>query len=113
MAIIKRVGVLSVGKVFGVLYAILRLIAGFLITMVALLGSGLQGGGGGLSPMLFGVAAVVMVPLLYGAIGFIGGIIVAAVYNVVVTIAGGIELEIEMPRQSAFPVMGMPTQQQV
>jgi len=40
----------------------------------------------------FGFAALIMFPLMYGAIGFIGGLIWAALYNVVAGWIGGVEL---------------------
>jgi len=43
---------------------------------------------------LFGIGAIVIVPIFYGAIGFIGGIISAAIYNLIGSTIGGIEVEI-------------------
>lgn len=45
--------------------------------------------------MLFGVGAIIFLPIMYGIMGFIGGAIMAFVYNVVAGIAGGVELELE------------------
>jgi hypothetical protein len=42
----------------------------------------------------FGLAAVVVVPIIYGAFGFVGGLIGAVIYNVVAGIAGGIEVDV-------------------
>jgi hypothetical protein len=107
MTVVKRVGVLSLGKVLGVLYALLGLIIGAFFSLFALVGAVAAGGEGGAATLLFGVGAIIMFPVLYGIGGFIGGIIVAALYNVVVSVAGGIELELEHAPRAAFPVAGV------
>jgi hypothetical protein len=96
MAVVKRVGVLSVGKVMGILYALLGLIIGGLFSLFSLAGAVVGGAGGqeNVLAMLFGVGAVVILPLFYGVIGFIGGIITAALYNLVASYIGGIEVEL-------------------
>ena len=42
---------------------------------------------------MFGMG--ILMPVIYGVMGFIGGIIGAAVYNLVASWIGGIELEVE------------------
>jgi hypothetical protein len=42
---------------------------------------------------MFGMA--ILMPVIYGVMGFIGGVIGAAVYNLVARWIGGIELEVE------------------
>ena len=37
----------------------------------------------------------ILMPVIYGVMGFIGGVIGAAVYNLVARWIGGIELEVE------------------
>lgn len=91
--IVKSIGVLSVGKLLGCLYALLGLVFGagfFFFTLVAAV---LAGGNAG-PAMFFGVAAIVVAPLAYGLMGFIAGVIMAVLYNFVASIAGGIEIEL-------------------
>jgi hypothetical protein len=107
MAIVKRFDVLSLGKVMGALYALLGLIFGALFSLMALVGAFAARGQEGAGALLFGVGAVVMFPILYGLAGFVGGIIVAALYNLIASITGGIELELEHTPRSAFPVAGV------
>jgi len=105
--IVKSLGVLSVGKFLACFYALLGVIVGGFLSLFALLGAGVEGaniGPGG--ALLFGAGAIIIVPVAYGVAGFIGGVFVAALYNVVATIAGGIELELkptpgESPRVDA------------
>jgi hypothetical protein len=44
-----------------------------------------------------GIMAVVVMPIMYGIIGFIGGIIMAAIYNLVAGVVGGLEFDFEQP----------------
>ena len=93
--IVKSVGVLSVGKVLGCLYAMLGLIIGGFLTLLSLAGAAAGGRDAGPAALLVGVGAIVIIPVIYGGIGFIGGIIMAALYNVVASVIGGIEFELK------------------
>ena len=96
---IRRFGVFSVAKVSAILYAALGLIVGFFFSMIALvIGSiGREMGGPGLGA-LFGVGAIIIMPIFYGILGFVGGAITAAIYNAIAGFAGGIEIEFEEDR---------------
>jgi hypothetical protein len=102
MMIVQRIGVLSVGKMMGLTYAIIGFIPGVIVSLAALAGAGLGGGGGG-AGLLFGVGAVIILPIFYGGIGFVGGIISAAIYNALVSVVGGIEIDLTEPRSSRRP----------
>jgi hypothetical protein len=54
-----------------------------------------SGTGFGALSMMFGVGAIVFLPLFYGVLGLIAGAIGAALYNLFAGIFGGIELETE------------------
>jgi hypothetical protein len=91
--IIKSINPLSAGKMLGLTYACLGLLIGGIVSLVALAGAaGKQGGAAGL---LFGAGAVILIPLFYGVLGFIGGLISALIYNVIAGAVGGIEIEVE------------------
>ena len=92
--VVKRVGVLSSGKVLGCLYGLLGLLIGGLITLMSLAGFAFAAGGQQGPPLLFGILSVVLLPIFYGVVGFIGGIISAALYNLVAALVGGIEIEL-------------------
>lgn len=91
--IVKQIGVLSAGKMLGALYGILGLLLGGLFTLFAVIGFSGSGEGGGQFAFLFGVGAIIIFPLMYGFIGFVGGIISAALYNLLSSVVGGIEIE--------------------
>jgi hypothetical protein len=50
--------------------------------------------GGGMV-MGMGLAAVVLLPILYGVFGFIGGVISAFFFNLAAKYVGGLELEVQ------------------
>lgn len=87
--VIRRLGPLSCAKVAGLLYLILGLVFGACLSLVSILGFGnyspLQG--------MFGAAAIVTLPIFYGLLGFIGALIMTALFNFVAGIAGGIEVD--------------------
>ena len=104
--ILKRVGVLSVGKIMGCVYAVLGLIGGGFFALFSMIGLTFGGPDAKLPGLLFGVGAIVFLPVLYGVLGFILGLIVAALYNVFAKLVGGIELELEQPKEqpwNAYP----------
>jgi hypothetical protein len=105
---IRRFGVLSVGKIMGLTYALIGLIAGALFSLFAIMGSAISAAAAdssaGLAGMLFGAGAIIMFPIFYGILGFIGGLLTAAIYNLVAGFTGGIEMELAAPATAAVPV---------
>lgn len=97
--ILRRVEVMSCGKIAGALYALLGLVFGVVFALLSLLGVGvaatLADEPGALFGALFGLGAVILIPLFYGTLGFVGGIIAAAVYNWLAGWIGGLELQLE------------------
>ena len=96
--VIKRFDIMSVAKMSGVFYAAMGLIGGiflfffgFLIESLPFEGREFPTGLG----MLFGVGGIFFLPLFYGVIGFLGGALMAWVYNVFSQFMGGIEVEVE------------------
>jgi len=96
---IRRIDVFSCAKVVGALYALFGLIAGVIfaafIMLAALVGAS-QGGpefiAGGVVGGLF---MAILMPVMYGIAGFIGGAIIALLYNLVASFVGGIRVETE------------------
>src|SRR5437016_3938037 len=95
--IIRRVDALSVGKVLGCLYFLLGLIIGGLFSLMSLVGVAAGGGlrRAGLPELLFGIGSVIVFPVFYGVIGLVGGLISGTLYNVVASVVGGIEIELQ------------------
>ena len=44
---------------------------------------------------MFGTGAILMMPIFYGCMGFVGGAIAAVVYNALAGMMGGLELKLE------------------
>lgn len=85
---------MSVALTAGVLYMAIGLIFGAIISVGAMFG------GPGKSPTaeafgIAGVAAVVVFPLLYGALGFVFAGLTALLYNFISRLVGGIRIEVE------------------
>lgn len=91
--IVRRIEPMSAAKVGGALYAMLGLLMGCLFTLVSF--TGFSSASMGPMGALFGVGAIIILPLLYGIMGFIFTGISAAIYNVAAKVAGGIELQVE------------------
>jgi H+/Cl- antiporter ClcA len=94
MHIVKSVGVLSVGKIMGMIYGCMGLIFAPFFLLIGLVGS-LAGQGRSPFAGMFGVGFAVLMPVFYGVIGFIAGLIGALLYNLFARWVGGFELELE------------------
>jgi hypothetical protein len=98
---IKRIAPLQAGKMMGVLYACMGLIFLPFIGVAALIGAFAEqaqhNGSGAAAGLAIGMMVLfgVMIPILYGAMGFIFGVIGAAIYNLIAGWIGGIEVEVE------------------
>ena len=96
---LKRVGVLSVTKMVTVLYAGLGLLVALVAWVVLLVAphvgeSVTFAGGQTLLRTAGGVGLLIVIPVVYGVIGFIIGGVASWLYNIVAGVTGGVELEI-------------------
>lgn len=90
--VITRVAPMSVARIAGVLYAFLGLFIGFMFSMMTMLGGG-PAEQAGLPAVFVSGAAVFVLPMVYGFIGFLMTLVGAAFYNVLAGMLGGIEIE--------------------
>lgn len=97
--VLKKVGALSLAKICGIMYAIIGLIIGFFVSAIALMGTMIGSAfNESVFPffgIFFGIGAIIIFPIMYAIIGFVGGLICAAIYNLVARWIGGVELEFE------------------
>ena len=94
--VIKRIGLISCARIAGAVYAILGFIGGGMFSLIYVAG-GLPANPPlpAVAGVLFGAASVIILPLVYGIIGFVFTLISAWIYNVVAEMVGGIEMEVE------------------
>lgn len=94
--IIRRIGVLSAARMFGILGLAIGLFMGALAFLITSMGGMAamaqeQSGAGWMAGM--GVLAIIAMPLIYGIFMFIAGAIQAFLYNVAARFVGGIEID--------------------
>ncbi|HEY9402206.1 MAG TPA: hypothetical protein VIQ24_05905 [Pyrinomonadaceae bacterium] len=99
---VKRIGVLSLAKVQGVVMAAIGLIIGliyglfFIIFGAVMMSTGAKGAGSAAAGGLVGgLAMMIIIPVFYAVIGFTIGALSAFIYNVAANAIGGLELELE------------------
>lgn len=98
--VLRRIGVLSSGKIMGAMYLLLGLIIGLIYALVVFImfvvGSAGSETSGSMAAIGIagGLLMAVLVPLFYGVMGFLGGLLMAAIYNFIVKFTGGLELEL-------------------
>lgn len=100
MVVVSRIGVLSTGKIQGAIGVTLGTIVAIPLMVISLIGAG-AGAAGNAPPgaagavLGMGICFTLLLPVFYGVAGFIGGIIGAAIYNLVAGFVGGMEMELE------------------
>lgn len=96
--ILKKIGVLSLARMLGGAYAALGLVVGFIFSLASLVGSfaasmaNSEEAAGAAIGLLIGVGAIVFMPIMYGLMGFLGGALMAFIFNIMAGVFGGIEM---------------------
>jgi hypothetical protein len=99
--VIRRIGPGSLAKVMGTMYALWGFIFGAIIAIIATLGASIGAAASRSNDMpmwlapMFGIGAVIFMPIFYGVIGAIFGALSAAIYNLVAGMVGGLSLDVE------------------
>jgi hypothetical protein len=93
---VKQVDVLSAAKVSAALSAIWGFVAGlfgssFMFPMAGLLGQ--TAPEAALVGLGFGLASVIIMPIVMAIVGFIGGAVSAFLYNIVAKYIGGVRID--------------------
>lgn len=88
---IKRISPLSLAKISGLLLAILGFFLGVLIATLTLVASLTQIKIQGAS----GYFAIIVLPVVYGVLGFVLAFIQAWLFNIIAKKIGGLEIEVE------------------
>ena len=95
--VIRRFGVWSVARLYGLFTAAIGLLVGLVIALASAVGmSAVENPD--TPPFLagvLGVGAVIILPIFYGCMGLIAGAIGAALYNVLAGVMGGVSIDVE------------------
>lgn len=84
---IKHVAPLQLGIVLAVLYGIMSLIVVPFLLLASVFSQGAN--------KSFPILLIIFLPVIYAIVGFIGGVIAAAIYNLIAGWTGGIEMTLE------------------
>jgi hypothetical protein len=90
--VVERIAPLSLAKVLGAIYAVIGFVAGAMFTLFALVGAVASDPETAWLAPLFGIAAIVVFPILYGVIAFVVGLVVSGLYNLIAGRIGGVEV---------------------
>jgi hypothetical protein len=94
---IVKIGAMSLGKILGVIYAVMGLVFGGLITLASFFASSLLGGQNNELSIFFGVGSIIILPLMYGVAGLIFGLLIGWTFNLSSRLTGGLAVEIQEP----------------
>jgi hypothetical protein len=93
--VITRIGPGSCARIAGTLYAVVGLLIGAVVSCIALIGgfAADRSGAAGMGAVA-GVGAIIVLPILYGVLGWITAFVGAWLYNILASSVGGIELDV-------------------
>jgi len=101
MHVVKSVGVLSVAKIVGMLYACMGLLVMPVVLLVAFVGT-LAGGQRNPIAGVVGIVLALFLPVFYGVLGFVMSAIGCLLYNLFAHWMGGFEVEVELKGPGAM-----------
>jgi hypothetical protein len=106
---LRSVGVLSVAKIMGAIYGLLGLL--FIPIFLIAAAAGMMGAGDNkMAGAAAGVGLIVvalLMPIMYGVMGFVGGAIGAFLYNFLAGRLGGIEMNLQPHTGQAVRAAGV------
>ena len=95
MMLLKQVGAVSLAKIYGAMMAFTGLIFGIFFAFLNLLLPQMYGS---VQPMMFksfGLLSIIILPIFYGVMGFVAGLVTAGFYNLVSKYVGYLEVDLE------------------
>jgi len=99
---LKRIAPLQAGKLLAAFYGLFSLlIVPFMLFFMAVGSLAAKSQGAGAAPPLpimfgMGIGFILLIPVMYAAMGFVFGVLAAALYNLLTRWLGGLELDFEM-----------------
>ena len=100
---IRKVNILQWALVSGIIYAIFGLIMGIVWIPFAALLAAMPTRGAAFPGAGLGIAAVIIFPIMYFIGGFIGGVIIAALFNLASGWLGGVEMTVDTAVPAPLP----------
>ena len=94
--VIRRIGVWSAARMYGAISAVMGLLFGIMFALVSMVSAGFAAEASEMPAWaagVFGVGAVIFLPLIYGVFGLVAGALSAVLYNVFAGMVGGLEIE--------------------
>lgn len=93
---LQRIAPFSAAKLGAVIYGAFGLIFGAIFSLASVIGAAAStlGGVEGTWSLLFGVGAVIVLPIFYGGVGFLAMALGALIYNLAASWVGGLELDL-------------------
>lgn len=102
---VTKVGVLSIGKLIGTVNVIIALFIGSIAAIVTTTTYLLNSTEGFFDNLLASLAivlsAVILYPLVMFALGWVYGVVVSFIFNVVIGVSGGVELTVDEEKVAA------------
>jgi len=95
MAKIEKINAISLGKTLGIFCAFAGLLIGLGTTIFLLTGSIINLAGSSIQGPMFGVWSIIILPIVYGILGFIFGTLIALAYNMTSIWTGGLEIKLD------------------
>jgi hypothetical protein len=86
---------MSCARISGVMYVLIGLVIGAVVSLISVLGGLAAAGRDNVPFAMFGAAAIVVLPIFYGVIGFVASYIGAVLYNWMAKLVGGVELDLQ------------------
>jgi len=90
---------MSAAKISGVVGVVLGLLIGACVSLIGMVAGGIASAvpdapeGGAFVGLLFGAGAIIVLPIMYGVIMFVVGLVYAAIFNLASKWVGGLEVD--------------------
>jgi hypothetical protein len=95
---LRKIDVLSMAKIYGVIAAIAGFVVGIIVAFMSLFFGSLAAAAGQVPVFPFagviGAVAIIVLPIVYGIVGFILGAVSAFLYNIIAARIGGIHIDL-------------------
>jgi len=95
---IKKIHIFTLAKVQALIFLVLGFLNASFYTLMLILGQRVDAGrfGGQINRLGIGVVILfILMPIFYTVIGFVSGLVLGFVYNLIARFVGGVKIEIE------------------